>query len=225
MGRLSDQVSTHDMRLALIGVGAIGNALLPRLLHMPFTVITLVDGDRVEEKNLERQELFAPVDVGRPKVEVAAAWARNAPVTPILEQHDLFIAPDNADRIIAMHDIVADCTDDAHARRLIDSTCADYGVALVSGAVHGRQGQVIVLHSTGPLEDLSLADLFGGRLGEEQDGCDMRHVPPQVIDETARHMAWRIRELLNNAHPENGRIEQYDGDANTWLEIAPPLKP
>lgn len=53
----------------------------------------------------------------------------------------------------------------------------------------------------------------------------MRHVPPQVIDETARRMAWRIRELLNNAHPENGRIEQYDGDANTWLEIAPPLKP
>lgn len=225
MARVSGQVSTHDIRLALIGVGAIGNALLPRLLHMPLSVITLVDGDRVEEKNIERQELFAPVDVGRPKVEVAAAWARNAPVTPILEQRDLFIAPENAGGIISMHDIVADCTDDAHARRLIDRTCADYGVALVSGAVHGRQGQVIVLHSEGLLEDLSLADLFSGRLGEEQDGCDMRHVPMQVIDETARRMAWRIRELLNKVRLENGRIEQYDGDAHAWIAIAPPLVP
>ena len=222
---MSGQIPTHDIRLALIGVGAIGNALLPRLLHMPLSVITLVDGDRVEEKNLDRQELYAVVDVGRPKVDVATAWARNAPVTPLIEARDHFLGPENAEGIIAMHDIVADCTDDAHARRLIDRTCADYGVALVSGAVHGRQGQVSVLHSEGPLEDLSLAQLFSGRLGEEQDGCDMRHVPMPVIDETARRMAWRIRELLNKVRLENGRIEQYDGDAHAWIGIAPPLAP
>ncbi len=222
---MSGQVSAPDIRLALIGVGAIGNALLPRLLHMPLSVITLVDGDRVEEGNLERQELFAPVDVGRPKVEVAAAWARNAPVTPVLEQRDLFIGPESAEDIISMHDVVVDCTDDVHARRVIDRTCADYGVALVSGAVHGRQGQVIVLHSEGPLEDLSLEDLFSGRLGEEQDGCDMRHVPMNVLDEVAKRMAWRIRELLNRVRLENGRIEQYDGDTHTWIGIAPPLVP
>jgi molybdopterin/thiamine biosynthesis adenylyltransferase len=218
------QPTQPDIRLALIGVGAIGSALLPRLLRMPFTVITLVDGDRVEEKNLDRKELYAPVDIGRPKVDVAAAWARNAPVIPLIETRDHFLGPENAEGIIAMHDIVADCTDDAHARRLIDKVCGDYGVALVSGAVHGKQGQVIVLHAEGENDALSLPDLFSGRLGEEQDGCDMRHVPIHVLEEVAKHMAWRIRELLNNAHPENGRIEQYDGDANAWMEIAPPLK-
>lgn len=216
---------THpDIRLALIGVGAIGSALLPRLLRMPFTMITLVDGDRVEEKNLDRQELYAVVDIGRPKVDVAAAWARNAPVTPLIEARDHFLGPENAEGIIAMHDIVADCTDDAHARRFIDKVCGDYGVALVSGAVHGKQGQVIVLHGEGANDALSLPDLFNGRLGEEQDGCDMRHVPIRVLEEVAKRMAWRIRELLNNAHPENGRVEQYDGGANAWMEIAPPLK-
>jgi molybdopterin/thiamine biosynthesis adenylyltransferase len=192
---------------------------------MPFNTITLVDGDRVEEKNLDRQELYAPVDVGRPKVEVAVAWARNAPVTPAVETRDHFLDKGNAEEVIAMHDIVADCTDDAHARRLIDKVCGEFGVALVSGAVHGREGQVIVLHAEGANDELSLTDLFGGRLGEEQDGCDMRHVPMQVLEEVAKRMAWRIRELLNNAHPENGRIEQYDGDVNAWLEIAPPFMP
>jgi molybdopterin/thiamine biosynthesis adenylyltransferase len=209
----------------MIGAGAIGCALLPHLLRMPFNVITLVDGDRVEEKNLDRQELYAPVDVGRAKVEVAAAWARNAPVTPFIVARDHFLDQGNAKEVIAMHDIVADCTDDAHVRRLIDKVCGEFGVALVSGAVHGREGQVIVLHAEGANEELSLTDLFGGRLGEEQDGCDMRHVPMRVLEEVAKRMGWRIRELLNMAHPENGRIEQYDGDVNAWLEIAPPFMP
>lgn len=192
---------------------------------MPFSVITLVDGDRVEEKNLERQELYAPVDVGRPKVEVAAAWARNAPVPQSIVSRDHFLDKGNAEDIISMHDIVADCTDDAHARRLIDTVCGEFGVALVSGAVHGKQGQVIVLHTEGPNHDLALSDLFSGKLSEEQDGCDMRHVPMRVLDEVAKRMAWRIRELINNARPANGRIEQYDGTADAWLEIDPPLMP
>ncbi len=219
------RIPDGDVRIALIGVGAIGSALLPRLMRQPFTVITVVDGDRVEEKNLDRQELFAPVDVGRPKVDVAVAWSRNAPVSPTIVAQDQFLDQTNAEAIISMHDIVADCTDDAHARRLIDKVCAEYGVALVSGAVHGKQGQVIVLHAEGANEDLSLPDLFSGKLGHEQDGCDMRNVPIHVLDEVAKRMAWRIRELLNKVLSVNGRIEHYDGDAHAWLEIAPPQKP
>ena len=52
----------------------------------------------------------------------------------------------------------------------------------------------------------------------------MRHVPMLVLDEVAKRMAWRIRELLNKVPLVNGRIEQYDGDVNAWLEIAPPLR-
>ena len=227
MVRVSNPVHTpdKDLRIALIGVGAIGSALLPRLLRMPFTVITLVDGDRVEERNLDRQELFAPVDVGRPKVEVAAAWARNAPVSPSIVPQDHFLDAGNAEGIVSIHDIVADCTDDAHARRLIDTVCGDFGVALVSGAVHGKQGQVIVLHAEGANDGLCLPDLFSGKLGDEQDGCDMRNVPMHVLDEVAKRMAWRIRELLNEELLVNGRIEHYDGDVNAWWEIAPPLRP
>lgn len=227
MDRVSTPVNSTlpDVRIAVIGVGAIGCALVPRLLRMPCSVIGLIDGDRVEEKNLNRQELYAPIDIGRPKVDVAAAWARNAPVVPFIEALDLFLGPENAEGIIAQYDIVADCTDDGHARRLIDKVCADYGVTLVSGAVHGKQGQVIVLHTGDVNEQLSLNDIFNGRLGDEQDGCDMRHVPMLVVDEVAKRMAWRVREVLSAAPVTNGRIEQYDGDARIWLTIEPPAVP
>lgn len=215
--------SLSDARIAVVGAGAICCALLPRLLRMPFSMITLIDGDRVEQKNLDRQDLYAPVDIGRPKVEVAAAWIRNAPVSLKVQAIDVFLDARNAEEIIARHDIVADCTDDLHVRRLIDRTCNDCGVALVSGAVHAKQGQVIVLHAAGRREDLLLEDLFRGRPGIDQDGCDMRHVPMHVLEEVAKRMAWRIRELLNAVPMLNGRIEHYDGDVRAWLEIDPPL--
>lgn len=214
---------SSDIRVALIGMGALGCALLPRLVRMPFSLITLVDGDRVEHKNIDRQHLYAPVDVGRPKVDVAQAWVRNAPVPVDIATVDAFFDANNADDIVSMHDLVVDATDDAHARQLIDLTCASYEVPLLSGAVHGREGQVIALHMEGARKDLLLRDLFGGKPGAEQDGCDMRHVPEEVIEEVAKRMAWRIREWLNAVPLANGRIEQYGGDTRAWISIEPPI--
>lgn len=218
---MADEVLSGP-RLLVIGGGAIGNALLPRIARWPFARITIVDGDRVEAANLERQELFAPVDIGRSKSEVIAAWFRNMPIAARVVHEDMFLDEHNAATLIALHDLVADCTDDAHARRLIDRTCGDYGVALVSGAVHGAQGQVIMLHAEGEGEDKRLTDLFTGALGPDQDGCDMRDVPPAVLDEVAKRMAGHLRALLNGAPVVNGRIDQYDG--RQWITVEPPWR-
>ena len=143
---MTEHVNEPSLRLAVVGLGGIGCALVVRLARMPFEQITLVDGDRVEAGNLEKQELYAEVDIGRSKAEVAAAWIAIAPVKARIVPMDAFVDPHNVEELVSMHDIIADCTDDLHVRRLIDRTCRDFGVPLVSGAVHGRQGQVIVLH-------------------------------------------------------------------------------
>ena len=195
---MSDAVNDNvpSLRLLVVGAGALGNALLPRVVRWKWEGITVMDGDRVEGKNLERQELFAPVDIGKPKSEVVAAWVRNMPIAVRLIARDEFIDAKNAKAIIAMHDVVADCTDDAHVKRLLDRTCADYGVALVSGSVHGKEGQVILLHAEGEGEVITREDLFQGKPGMEQDGCDMRQVPLETLEETGRRMAQLLRALM-----------------------------
>lgn len=208
------------LRLLLLGAGALGNALLPRILRWKWDGITIMDGDRVEAKNLERQELFAPVDIGKPKSEVLAAWVRNMPVAVRTTSRDEFLDGNNADGILAMHDLVADCTDDAHVKRLIDRTCAAYGVALVSGSVHGKQSQVILLHAQGEGEAITRDELFQGRPGGEQDGCDMRNVPLGTLEETGRRMAQLLRALLQGEPVKNGRIDLFDG--KRWTAIDPP---
>lgn len=208
------------LHLLIVGAGAIGNALLPRIVRWNWGGITLMDGDRVEERNLERQELFATVDIGRPKVEVAAAWLRNAPIPVQVAARDEFLDTRNAEAVVAVHDVVADCTDDAHVKGLIDRTCKDYGVALVSGSVHGKQAQVIMLHAEGEGENITRDELFQGKLGSEQDGCDMRNVPPVTIEETARRMAQLLRALVQGEPVRNGRIDLFDG--KQWSAIDPP---
>lgn len=210
----------HAPWLLMVGAGALGNALLPRILRWDWGGITIMDGDRVEERNLERQELFAPVDIGRPKSEVLTAWVRNMPVAVRVASRDEFLDARNADALIALHDVVADCTDDAHVKRLIDRTCAAYGVALVSGSVHGKESQVILLHAEGEGEAITRDELFQGRPGGEQDGCDMRNVPLATLEETGRRMAQLLRALLQREPAKNGRIDLYDG--KRWTMIDPP---
>ena len=209
------------LRLVVVGAGAIGHARLPRRVRWKWAGITLVDGGRVEEKNLERQAPSAPVDIGKPKVEVAAAWLRNAPIAVRVSARDEFLDARNAEAVIAMHDVVADCTDDAHVKRLLDHTCKAYGVALVSGSVHGKQAQVIMLHAAGEGEDITRDELFQGKLGMEQDGCDMRNVPLVTIEETARRMAQLLRALVQGGPVRNGRVDLFDG--KHWSAIDPPI--
>lgn len=208
------------LRLLVVGAGALGNALLPRVLRWKWEGITIMDGDRVEEKNLDRQELFAPVDIGKPKSAVLEAWVRNMPIPMAIASIDEFIDAANAETIIPLYDVVADCTDDAHVKRLLDRTCGDYGVALVSGSVHGAQGQVIALHVEGGGEAITRDDLFQGKPGMEQDGCDMRNVPLVTIEETGRRMAQLLRAMAQGEPVSNGRIDLFDGKA--WTAIGPP---
>lgn len=212
-----------EARIAVVGAGALGCGVLPRLLHLPVSTLTVVDGDRVEEHNLDRQELYAHVDIGRPKAAVAASWLRHAPKAVHVQAVDAFLSAANADELVSGQDIVVDLTDDVHVRRLIDRTCARHGVALVSGAVHGTQGQVMVLHAPGDDAHIGLPDLFHGVPASEQDGCDMRQVPAASIEAVTARVAFLVRQVMQGVPGLNGRIDVHDPARGGWITLNPPV--
>lgn len=212
--------AVKEWRVAVVGLGGIGNSVLHRLVRMPISKLTLVDGDKVEEGNLERQPLFAPADIGHFKVDVAHGWLRHvsrAELRPVKG----FVDTANAEYLLKDHDIVVEGVDDLHAKNAIDAACAKLGIALVSGAVHQQQGQVLVTHMPGEGQDLGRKELFPGRPGVEQDGCDMRQVPLEVLEETGRAMVGRVRSYMLGEPVVNGRIEVYDGAKSSWMVIEP----
>jgi molybdopterin-synthase adenylyltransferase len=68
------QVALTKAHVVLIGCGGIGSPALQYLAAAGIGRLTLIDSDTVEESNLQRQTIFTPADVGRPKAEVAAQW-------------------------------------------------------------------------------------------------------------------------------------------------------
>jgi adenylyltransferase/sulfurtransferase len=213
--------AVKEWRVAVVGLGGIGNSVLHRLVRMPVSKLTLIDGDKVEEGNLDRQPIFAPADIGHFKVDVAHGWLRHvsrAELRPVKG----FVDTANAEYLLKDHDIVVEGVDDLHAKNAIDAACDKLGLTLVSGAVHQQQGQVLVTHMPGEGQDLGRKDLFPGRPGVEQDGCDMRQVPLEVLEETGRAMVGRVRSVMLGEPVVNGRIEVYDGVRNSWMTIDPP---
>lgn len=215
---VTDLRPTPD-RIALIGIGGTGCALLPLLAGMAFSRITLVDGDTVEAANLPRQPLYGPADVGRLKVTVAAEHLRRiAPHSEVVAVPH-FVDAANIRSLLADQDLVADCTDDLNARSLIDGVCAELRLALVTGAVHGPQVQVASLHVN---DSVSLRSFFPARGGADQDGCDMRRVPASVTTFAAAVMAEHVAALLRGDASRAGILELVDTYTGTWLRIAPP---
>jgi hypothetical protein len=76
----ADPDSVHDTftsaRIAILGVGGIGSVALAHLAAAGVGRFTLIDGDTVQIDNLNRQFIYSPSDVGRPKVDAAADWVR-----------------------------------------------------------------------------------------------------------------------------------------------------
>jgi bacteriocin biosynthesis cyclodehydratase domain-containing protein len=66
------QARLASARIVVLGVGGLGGWSALSLACCGIGEMLLIDGDRVEESNLNRQVLYTEADVGRPKVEVAA---------------------------------------------------------------------------------------------------------------------------------------------------------
>lgn len=209
------------LRIAVVGLGGLGCAALPRMGRWPLAQLALIDGDRVEEHNLDNQELYAPMDIDAWKAEVSAAWMRQLLPGATIVPHKVFVGAGNGETLLAEHDIVLEFTDDLHAKQAIDSACGSLAIPLVSAGVHAKQGQVMVLHGPGAGHKLTRKDIFHGRPGGEQDGCDMRNVPLELLDDVARRAVSLCRSLLLGEPVVNGRIELLHKDR--WTIIDPPV--
>lgn len=110
-------------RVLIIGCGGLGSPIAMYLAAAGVGTIGLMDGDVVDESNLQRQVIHFTPDVGRAKVTSAAEKLRAInPNCKIKEIPEYFTA-DNADSIIAGYDFVIDGTDRYHTKYLINDVC------------------------------------------------------------------------------------------------------
>jgi molybdopterin/thiamine biosynthesis adenylyltransferase/rhodanese-related sulfurtransferase len=128
----------------IVGAGGLGSPLALYLAAAGVGRIGLVDFDRVDATNLQRQILYGGGDVGRPKL--AAAAERLADLNPgvRVDLHDARLTSANALAILRDYDVVADGTDNFATRYLVNDACALLGKPNVHGSVFRFEGQASV---------------------------------------------------------------------------------
>jgi molybdopterin/thiamine biosynthesis adenylyltransferase/rhodanese-related sulfurtransferase len=141
---VAGQQRLGNARVALIGAGGLGAPAALYLASAGVGRLTLIDDDRVERSNLQRQVIHADARIGALKVESARQTlnALNPSVRVVTHAERLCAA--NVEALIGDHDLVIDGADNFPTRYLLDSACQQLKLPLVYGAVHRFSGQVSV---------------------------------------------------------------------------------
>ena len=129
-------------RVLLIGAGGLGSPLLLYLAAAGVGTLGVVDSDRVELANLQRQIAHPTARIGTAKTESAAQAAQALNPEIRFVGHALRLGPDNADGLIEAYDLVADGSDNFATRATVHAACLRLGKTLVSAAVQGLEGQL-----------------------------------------------------------------------------------
>jgi len=135
----------------LIGAGGLGSPLALYLAAAGVGRIGLVDFDVVDESNLQGQILHGTEWVGRPKLESAKARLVDLNPTVRIDAYEEALTSENALRLFADYDVVADGTDNFPTRYLVNDACVLLNKPNVYGSIFRFEGQATVFnHEGGP---------------------------------------------------------------------------
>ncbi len=136
-------------RVLVIGAGGLGCPALLYLAAAGVGRIEVMDSDRVDVSNLQRQVLFTSEDAGQLKVEAAARRLRALnPLIEIVARAERFTR-DNALERLRDIDVVVDGSDNFSTRYLVNDACVLAGKPFVYGAIQGFEGQASVFNWRG----------------------------------------------------------------------------
>ncbi len=138
-------------KVAVIGAGALGSAVIQYLAAAGVGTLKVADPDQVTLSNLQDQVLYGLRDVKRPKAASVRDRVRGVDRGIQITAENIRIDETNVQEFIVGSDLVVDCTDNYVSRYVISDACVLSGIPLVFGSMHHYEGLVTVLgHRGGP---------------------------------------------------------------------------
>jgi molybdopterin-synthase adenylyltransferase len=129
------QAALRRARVLVIGAGGLGAPVLLYLGAAGVGTLGVVDDDVVSLSNLQRQVIHATPDIGKPKVDSAAAVIDRLNPYVGVERYGVRLTAQNALDLIGRYDVVADGSDNFATRYLISDACYFAKKPLVTAAL------------------------------------------------------------------------------------------
>ena len=136
------QKKIMSSKVLIIGMGGLGCPLALYLSGLGIGKIGIVDNDKIELSNLNRQIIYNYNDIGKYKVDVAKKRIKNINKNIYIKSYKLRLSKNNILNIIKDFDIICDGTDNFETRLLINDFCLKKKKILISAAVSGFDGHI-----------------------------------------------------------------------------------
>jgi len=211
-----------DSHVLIIGLGGLGSPVALYLAAAGVGKLTLVDDDKVELSNLQRQIIHTENDIGRTKVlsAVDSLVAINSDLQLDVKTERLDRA--GLEQVISEVDVVVDCSDNFATRFLLNEVSQQYKKPLVSGAAIRMEGQVTVYDPRQP--DSSCYQCLYQDKGELQQSCSETGVLSPLLGIIGSIQAVETVKLIAQVGQSlAGRLLILDAAMMQWREIR--LKP
>ena len=209
-----------DAHALVIGAGGLGSPVVLYLGTAGVGRITVVDHDRVDVTNLQRQIAHNLARVGQPKAESARQSVRA--INPDVQFSALVRRADEAllDELVPQASVVLDCTDNFRTRHAVNAACVKHRKPLVSGAAIGWDAQIAVYDSRTP-EAPCYACLFPPEATYEEVRCSTMGVfAPLVGIIGTMQAAEAIKLLAGFGEPLTGRLLTLDARSMDVMTLA-----
>lgn len=135
------QEKLSKAKVLVVGAGGLGSAVIAYLAAAGVGRIGIIDGDVVEESNLQRQIIHAG-NVGENKAESAAMFVDKLNPEVTVDVYPYRLNEKNAKKIIGAYDVVAGCPDSFTVRYTINDVAIPMRKPFVHAAVYGWEGEV-----------------------------------------------------------------------------------
>ena len=132
-------------KVFIAGVGGLGSPISMYLTVAGVGRIRIVDNDRVELSNLNRQVLHWDKDIGKRKVDSALKKLKQLNRGVEIEAIETTITEVNASQLVADSDLIVDAMDNLPTRYLLNKTAIDKGIPFFHGAVYGFEGRAMTI--------------------------------------------------------------------------------
>jgi len=136
------QEKLKQAKVVVAGSGGLGSPIAIYLAAAGIGTLCIIDHDKVELSNLNRQILHWDKDVGVRKVDSAAEKIRGLNGNVKVETVAVTIDESNVSKLTAGYDVIVDAMDNLPTRFLLNRAAIEHNTPFVHGAVYGLEGRV-----------------------------------------------------------------------------------
>ncbi len=152
-----DQANLLKSQVSIVGLGGLGGTVSEILARTGIGTLNLIDGDRFEATNLNRQFLSTHEMMGKYKTEAAVKRIKEINPSIAVHRHDGYLDDKNSDALVRGSDVIVDCLDNIKTRFILENASKKAGSPLVSAAVAGLSGHITTIFP----EDRGLKLIYG----------------------------------------------------------------